>query len=312
MRLKTTTDELIARFKDKPLEFEPGKRCEYSNSGYVVLTKIIEVVSSQSYPEYLQENIFKPLGMNDSGYDRHELILSNRASGYGFLEENYLNAEFIDMTLTSGAGVLYSTVEDLHKWDRALYSEVILTESSKQAMFATTVETDLGTEDKIYMGYGWVIDAHYQRKRVLHNGGINGFSTSISRYLDDFFAIIVLSNVERTPAQAIGNDLAAILFGESYEIPKKREAIELNPSIYQAYVGKYQLSPDLIIEIKTEEERILLQINGQESIEIFPESETKFFEKILDFQITFIIDETGLASQLIFYQNGFEKVADRI
>ncbi|MEM9927742.1 MAG: serine hydrolase domain-containing protein, partial [Cyanobacteria bacterium P01_D01_bin.50] len=237
MRLKTTIDELIARFKDKPLEFEPGKRCEYSNSGYVVLTKIIEVVSSHSYPEYLQENIFKPLGMNDSGYDQHELILSNRASGYGFLGDNYFNAEFIDMTLTSGAGVLYSTVEDLHKWDRALYSEVILTESSKQAMFATTVESDLGTEDKIYMGYGWVIDTHYQRKRVLHNGGINGFSTSISRYLDDFFAIIVLSNVETTPAQAIGNDLAAILFGESYEIPKKRQAIELNPSIYQTYVG---------------------------------------------------------------------------
>ncbi|MEM7554185.1 MAG: serine hydrolase domain-containing protein, partial [Cyanobacteria bacterium P01_A01_bin.84] len=92
MRLKVTTDELIALFRDKPLEFEPGERLEYSNSGYVVLTKIIETISGQSYPEYLQSHIFEPLGMNDSGYDQHELVLPNRASGYVFSGEEYLNA----------------------------------------------------------------------------------------------------------------------------------------------------------------------------------------------------------------------------
>ena len=314
MRLTTTLDDLIARFRDKPLEFEPGKSLEYSNSGYVLLTKIIEVVSSQSYPEYLQQNIFTPLGMNDSGYDEHELVLSNRASGYEFSGDNYLNAEFIDMTLPSGAGGLYSTVEDLYKWDRALYSEVILKESSKQAMFAPTVKVEdyPGTDSKVYMGYGWVVDTHYQRQRVVHDGGINGFSTCISRYLDDFITIIVLGNVITTPAQVIANDLAAILFSEPYELPKKRQAVELNPSIYQAYVGKYQLSPDFIIEVKTEEQRILVQATGQENIEIFPESATKFFGKLVDFQITFILDDTGSVSQLILHQNGFEQVATRI
>ncbi|MEM7557415.1 MAG: serine hydrolase, partial [Cyanobacteria bacterium P01_A01_bin.84] len=267
----------------------------------------------QSYPEYLQSHIFEPLGMNDSGYDQHELVLPNRASGYVFSGEEYLNAEFIDMTLPSGAGGLYSTLEDLHKWDRGLYTDVILKESSKKVMFSPTFKDNtLEADYEIYAGYGWFSDVHYQRPRILHNGGVNGFSTHISRYLNERVVIIVLSNLITAPSTAIANDLAAILFGESYEIPKKRQAIDLDPAIYKAYVGKYQLSPDVVLTIKTEDKRIFTQLTGQDFFEIFPESETKFFLKIVDAQLTFIVNETGLASQVILHQNGIEQVAIRM
>ena len=286
---------------------------EYSNSGYVVLSKIIETVSGQSYSEYLQQNIFAPLEMNDSGYDQHELILSNRASGYSLLGENYLNTEFIDMTLPSGAGSLYSTIEDLYKWDRGLYGDKILKESSKKSLFAPSVKINsLGAEREVYMCYGWVLDVHYQHQRVAHNGGINGFSTHISRYLNEQAVIIVLSNLEIAPATGIANDLAAILFGQPYEIPEKRQAIELDPVIYQRYVGTYQLLPEVALTIKTEDKGIFAQLTGQEFLQIFPQSQTKFFYKAVDAQLTFITEEAELASKVILHQNGFEQIASRI
>lgn len=312
MRIKKTTDELIAWFSDKPLEFTPGEQFEYSNSGYVVLTKIIETISGQSYPEYLQQHIFAPLGMNDSGYDHLELVLPNRASGYVSSGEGYKNAAFIDMSLPSGAGGLYSTVEDLYKWDRALYIDSIINESSKNAMFAPTVKNNLETNPETYCAYGWFSNVYCGRDRVFHHGGINGFSTSISRYLNEKAVIIVLCNLVTAASSAIANDLAAILFGESYEMPKKRQAIEVDPAIYEAYVGEYQLSTNEALTITTEAQRIFTQFAGEKIMEIFPESETKFFLKVVDAQFTFIVSETDKASQVILHQNGIEQVATRI
>ncbi len=317
-RIKKSLDELIAWFSHRPLEFTPGDRFEYSNSGYVVLTKIIETTSGKSYADYLQHHLFEPVGMTDSGYDLHEQVLSDRASGYIYSGEEYQNAEFIDMSLPSGAGALYSTVEDLYKWDSALYTNAVLSESSKKLMFAPTVLVDPPTDtadpptQTTHYGYGWLLDTHYERDRLFHGGGIDGFTTSISRYLDEQITIIVLSNILPAPSDHIASDLAAILFGKPYEMPKKRQAIELDPAVYEAYVGKYQLSPEVMMTVTTENQRIFTQITGQEPVEIFPESSTEFFLKVVDAQIKFVVNETGRVSHLILYQNGREILATRV
>jgi CubicO group peptidase (beta-lactamase class C family) len=151
------------------------------NSGYTLLTKLIEVVSGRSYADYLQHHIFEPLGMTNSGYDQSAPILPHRASGYAPTEEGYQNAAFIDMSIPSGAGGLYSTVEDLYRWDQALYTDAVLNESSRQLMFAPAV--GMGEENgNAHYGYGWVIDHAYERERVGHGGRIGGFTTSIARY----------------------------------------------------------------------------------------------------------------------------------
>ncbi|MEM8781094.1 MAG: serine hydrolase domain-containing protein [Cyanobacteria bacterium P01_G01_bin.49] len=170
-------DELIAWFSDCPLDFTPGERFSYSNSGYVVLTKIIETVSNLSYANYLQQHIFVPLEMTDSGCDRAKTVLLNRAAGYLFTGESYLNADFLDMSLASGAGALYSTVEDLNKWSRSLDTDTILSQTSRDAMFAPTVKVPTDDNEEIYYGYGLRIDAEQNRDRIAHDGGIDGFLT---------------------------------------------------------------------------------------------------------------------------------------
>jgi CubicO group peptidase (beta-lactamase class C family) len=203
----------MERFRDRPLEFEPGSKMSYSNSGYILLAFILEKASGTAWEEYLRKNIFDPAGMNDSGHDTHSAILKHRATGYWFQGGEVRNSAYHDMSIPIGGGDLYSTVEDLLRWDQALYTEKLATRQSLDAMF-TPVLNDYG--------YGWRIDRQFGRKRISHGGGINGFSTYISRFPEEKALVVVLANYQNAPTGPIARDLAAILFGKKYEIPKPK------------------------------------------------------------------------------------------
>jgi CubicO group peptidase (beta-lactamase class C family) len=211
--LPSPVAKTIELFKAEPLEFQPGERFKYSNSGYVLLTAIIEKASGMTYEQFIQERIFGPLGMQDSGYDHNSTVLKNRALGYSQSDGRLVNAPYIDMSVPSGAGALYSTVEDLYLWDRALYTEKLVGKSSLEKIFSPFKED---------YGYGWVIKPVEGRKRIWHNGGIEGFLAEISRFPDSEVCIIILSNFDFAPTGRIRNDLAAIVFGDAYELPGNR------------------------------------------------------------------------------------------
>lgn len=310
-------DELIAYFCDRPLDFTPGERFNYSNSGYAVLTKIIETASDLSYADYLDKYIFEPLEMFNSGYDYAYLILPSRASGYSFNGEEYQNVDFFDTSLASGAGALYSTIEDLSKWSRSLYTDAVLSQASKDAMFTPSIEEQEGE----YYGYGWKIDTKNGRDRVSHNGGIEGFVAHFAQYPREQISIIVLSNLQTSPILKIEQDLAAIIFGEPYEFPIMRQVIEIDPAIYENYVGQYKFAPSkslppaaskLVFTVTTNSQRIFTQLTGEDPIEIFPESSTKFFLKVVDAQLTFVASDEGLVSRIILHQNGRDRILNKI
>ncbi len=198
--------QTIARFKDKPLAFQPGEKFSYSNSGYVVLGAIIEQASGKKYEAFLQENIFVPLQMVGSGYDHNN---GDLAVGY----RNQTNlADFIDMSIPYAAGGLYSTVEDLYRWDRALYTDKLIPKNLRDKMFTPFVLIPNGGGSG--PGYGWFIGREGDRPVVSHIGGIQGFSSSIARYPNDKVVIIVLGNREDGNSGDIGVQLAKIVFGE--------------------------------------------------------------------------------------------------
>jgi len=283
--LPSSLEETIARFKDKALEFAPGEKYNYSNSGYILLGAIIEKVSGQSYEMFLKENIFQPLKMMNTGYDHHSTILKDRAAGYCLSNEGLINAVYTDMSIAHAAGSLYTTAEDLYLWDRALYTEKLVKKSSLE---------------------------NFNRKVVAHSGGINGFTTRIARYLDDEVCVIVLINIEGMGVGDIARDLAAIVFGEKYEILQVRLPIEVDPRIYDSYIGEYELMSDFIVTITTENNRIFAQATGQNMFEIYPESEIKFFLKAFDAQLAFIKNEQGKVTEFIWHQGGKEFPSKKI
>jgi CubicO group peptidase (beta-lactamase class C family) len=206
VRMPATLDEVIATFQDKPLEFEPGEKFTYSNSGYILLGKIIERASGHDYETFLKRNVFEPLEMNDTGYDHNGAILPRRAAGYTRTLVFLANSPYIDMSWPHAAGSLYSTVDDLAKWDQALAAGKLIGPDSYKAMF---------TPGKGTYGYGWMIRELNGHKVIGHGGGIHGFMTSILRYPDDKVLVVVLCNVVPTQVQKISQDLAKIALAGS-------------------------------------------------------------------------------------------------
>ncbi|MBI4663750.1 MAG: beta-lactamase family protein [Verrucomicrobia bacterium] len=204
-RLPTTVTNTVNRFRDKPLEFDPGSRFKYSNSGYVLLGYIIERASGQSYESFLRERIFKPLRMENSGYDHPWMVLRHRASGYAKRDGQLANCVYFEMDTPHAAGALYSTVEDLLVWNQALDRNRFVSKKSLEAMF---------TPEKGGYGYGWVIRQRFGRKCAEHGGGISGFSTFIERYPLDKVVVIVLSNYQFAVSGQIAHHLAGVVFGE--------------------------------------------------------------------------------------------------
>lgn len=197
MRNNHSALELIEEFKNLNYDFRPGAAFSYSNSGYILLGYIIEMISKQSYQQYLQENFFDKLSMHDSGHDDYIKLLKNRASGYVSrgVDRTLTNCDFIDMSVPYAAGALYSTVEDLHTWNEALFQGRVICKENLEKMLVKHAKA----EEKNFYGYGFFINdlelGGKARRKVYHGGGIPGFFTANSVFPEDGIEIIMITNI---------------------------------------------------------------------------------------------------------------------
>jgi CubicO group peptidase (beta-lactamase class C family) len=292
-RLSLSKDSMISFFKNRPYDFSPGSKFQYDNSGYFLLGYILEKVSGQSFESYLRQNILDKLGMENTGADRLDSILTSRARGYVRSHKQFINAPFISMEWPFSAGELYSTLEDLYKWDRALYGNSIISESSKQKMFKP---------GKGNYGFGVFIDSVENHYRISHGGGIPGFISKIDRYVKDDICIIVLSNNESN-ADFISIGLADILFGVPIELPYQHKEVKIDPALLDRYVGKY--TAFLTLEVIKKDGKLYRHRAGTPDIELKPESDTKFFyADDSDRQLQFETDKSGKLLKIWFINNG--------
>jgi CubicO group peptidase (beta-lactamase class C family) len=189
-----TVDAFVKQYTSGNLEFEPGTKWSYDNSGYFLLGAIIEKVTGKPYADAVKERIFDPLGMKDSGYDRWSTVLPKRATGYALTPNGYENAPYLDMSIPYAAGSLYSTVDDLFKWDRALYTDKLLSNELKTTMFTPVLQN---------YAFGWSVhplkldDQKTEVATITHNGGINGFNTVEIRMPDTQDLVVLLDNTSR-------------------------------------------------------------------------------------------------------------------
>jgi len=293
--VRTTPEQLVARFRDKPLEFQPGEKWNYSNSGYVLLGYLVEKISGQSYSEFVQQNIFDRLGMKDSGYDSNSAIIPHRADGYTRRPKGLEHAGYIDMSIPFSAGALYSTTEDLLRWEQGLFGGKLLSAVSLQKMT---------TPFKHDYAFGLGVLENKGHKLIEHGGGIEGFNTQLSYYPDDKLVIAVLCNVNGGDPGAIAAKLAAVVHGEKVVLASERKEVTVSPKVLATYVGTYELEPNFQFVITLEEDHLVSQATGQPKIPIFPESETMFFPKVVDAEIEFVKNDKGDVTEMILHQGG--------
>jgi CubicO group peptidase (beta-lactamase class C family) len=405
VREDLTLEQLIGLFKDKPLEFNPGEKWSYNNSAYVLLGAVIEKVSGKIYEDFIEQEIFAPLGMKHSYYGHQTEVIPGRVTGYDPAEGGYKIAEYLSMTQPYSAGSLMSTVDDLAIWARS--GQTLLKKESVERML-TPAKLTSGQSTKYAYGQG--ISEDEGTRIIEHGGGIFGFSTDLLRIPDQDLVVVILSNNpahEPSPEslayrvarkslgraledrKAVALDPATLdeyvgvyrfdeqmarvitregdkLFsqrtgGEKQEIfalsrddfyfstsdsrlrfrrdaqgkitgadflvrfgpdstavktneplPAERQAVQVDPALFDAYVGVYEVGPGFQLTVTREGDHLMGQPTGQPKLELFPESETRFFLKVVDAQIEFQRGADGKATGLTLFQGGREIPAKRV
>jgi CubicO group peptidase (beta-lactamase class C family) len=296
-----TPEKLVARFRDKPLDFQPGDKWSYSNSGYVLLGYLLEKTSGESYQKFLQANIFGPLGMKDSGYDSNSAVIPRRAAGYQPGKDGPENAGFIHMSIPFSAGALYSTTEDLLRWEQGLFGGKLL-QAAALAKMTTPFKDDYACGVSVRTVGG--------RKVIDHGGGIEGFTTFLAYYPEDKLTVVALGNLAGPAPPQIVTRLAAVAHGEKVELPSERTEITVAAKTLEQYVGTYELAPKVKMMITLQGGQLISQVSGQGKVPLFAKSETKFFPKVVDAEIEFGKDGQG-AAYLVLHQGGRDTKAPR-
>lgn len=394
-RTDMSPKELIDVFKKEPMDFDPGDQFLYNNSGYILLGYIIEVASGETYPDFIQKNIFDTLGMTSSSYGSMQNIVPNRASGYSESENGYVNADYLSLTLPYAAGSIMSTTSDLLEWENALNSNILIKkESYEKAIHGSTLN------DGSHISYGFGLEEGDVNgsPSIQHGGGIFGYTTMGIYLPKEKIYVVGLTNCDCKNISSVATKIAAMAIGkpfpdkkdaitlsesqlqkwvgayqfendvirfitlengqlfsqregstnlkiypltnvkfifdggtESYLFsdkngtsqvnfmsngsssvgvktdktpPAEKKSITLTPELLKQYIGKYELAPGAVIEIKTKENQIFAQLTGQQQFEIFPEKEDTFFFKVVEAQLVFNKNSDGKVTDLILFQNG--------
>lgn len=402
IRADMKPEEVINSFKNQPMEFAPGTRFNYNNSGFFLLGYIIEKITGKTYQEYLQDNFFTPLGMTNTCYGDDTKIIKNRASGYKPGKDGPVNSDYVSMTQPYSAGAIQSTVDDLFKWHQAVHSCKLV---SKETLDKAFTEYKFASGKGTGYGYGWFLSKLQGSPTIEHGGGINGYLTS-SVYLpqEDVFVALFSNNTGKAPeftslkmaAMAIGkplktteiklnettldeytgvytNDrgkkvtisrdglqLSALLQGsgsrklfpierdkflvedafmyatfnrdangeilsftsddrgalDTWKRTEKKveekKTVAVDEKTLDKYVGEYELQPGFTLTFTREGNRLFTQATGQQRFEVFAESQTRFFLKVVDAQVEFAADADGKVNKVTLYQAGQVMEAKRI
>jgi CubicO group peptidase (beta-lactamase class C family) len=301
-----TWEEEYAFFRDRPLDFEPGAKYEYSNSNYEVLGGILEKVSGRKYGDLLRERLFAPLGMNESGLDNDELILPQRAEGYKQGPKGLIVARSESMSVPFSAGSIYSTTGDLLKWEHALFGGKVLSPDSLTAMT---------TAGKGGYGFGVMVNNWDGVKVVDHGGGIEGFNTSLFYVPEKRVCVVVLANVNGSAPDQMGKQLLDVALGKTVVLDSERKSVPITQAELAKFVGVYDLTPAFAITIAQTENGLTAQGTGKAALPMMyqgaEDGHPRFFVAQIGAEIEFVPDATGVIQSLILHQHGTNRPAKK-
>lgn len=290
-------DQTLALFRDKPAHFAPGTRFEYSNAGYLVLSKVIEVAAGVPFATYLNDQILVPSGFKNTRFHTRDDIIPRLAYGHLFDGIHHKKAGYFDPELPAGGGALYSTARELVGWIPSLLAGRVLKPESAEQMVAPWVPV----ADGIHYAYGLQVGVQDGRKVILHGGLISGYHALALYFPDTRLSLVVLSNVENAPVEELGKSLERAHFGEPDVLPEKKTFVELEPEVLQKYVGTYTLVDlGLTVKMVIKDGALQMQDPRGDFYPLLAENPTTFHQAQTGTQVRFSDD----ASSLTLIQGG--------
>lgn len=299
--------EMLNLIKNMNLGFKPGEIFQYSNTNYLILGIIIEKITGERFENYM-DSIINPIGMKDTGLIYGEGNGANDATPYiGYLELAEIDDDNV-LSQAYAAGSMYSTVEDLYRWDRTIRERKILEKETIDEMFKNHIDIPGAGS----YGYAWMIDNTDMGREIYHGGNTLGFTSYIGNLVEEDITVIIMSNNGGYNINNLKNDLYSIVLKREYKMPKEIKEIEIeDKDLYSKYTGEYGFLNGTYLNIMEQDGKLYAQVTGDVVFEIFPKTTTSFFAKVLDINIEFVSDESGVATELIFKQAGLEFVCKR-
>ena len=279
-------------------DFPPGTNWKYSNQGYQLLGEIIQKVSKMSYFAAVRKYIFQPLGMTHSGFDFAGLRSMDKATGYwtypgpGKIEE----ASIIDSGRSSSAGAIYSTVDDLYKWNQGLQEYKIIPKPIMDQAY---------TPYRNQYGFGWFVDSLFGKRILSHSGDTYGFKSNMARVTEDDLCIILLNNIEDEEMRGpLTNDILSAVYGQPYHLPVYYKEITMHEETLRQYIGTYQMTAGFTFTVSLDKDGLWVTPPGQQPSRIYPLRKNYFFSKIVDAQLMFNSDSNGKIVGVTIFQAG--------
>jgi CubicO group peptidase (beta-lactamase class C family) len=309
------TLDLLAR--QKQLNFRPGDGERYSNSGYFLLGVIIKRVTGLSVGAYAEKHIFAPLGMTHTSYHYDpERTAANLAAGHvADGAGNYRRSAMALDTNDFGHGGIYTTVEDLYRWDQNFYRSQIGGEK-----FNTLMQTcgTLNNGKTISYAFGLRVRDHKGLRTVSHGGGLPAYNAFLLRFPQRKFTVICLANCPLNTTR-LSYELADLYLDLPPEkshpapaTPATPTAANVDPAVYTGYEGKYGIADGTILAVSQKENRLYVRPPGAPDLELHPKSATEYFLKVADIQVSFYPDESGKAAKLVWHQGDSHVPAIRL
>ncbi|NIN72257.1 MAG: serine hydrolase [Gemmatimonadetes bacterium] len=312
-----TRDQIMRLVRrQRELNFTPGDEYLYCNTGYTLLAEIVERVTGQSFAEWTADNIFRPLGMTDTHFhDDHELVVPNRAYSYARRDNGYRKAVLSYANV--GATSLFTTVRDLVKWEKNLSDGKVGGPAVIEAMHRRGI---LNNGDTLSYAFGLGIGEYRGLRTVGHSGSDAGYRSYVTRFPEEDFIVVVLSNLGDFSSSSMARRVADVYLADrlqdeepepAIEPESEPPAVEVDPAIYDDYAGDYQIGTE-VVKVFREGDRLWTQGADGPRLELVPESETRFLVPDRDVYVTFERDEAGEVYRFIASEGDETVEAHRI
>ncbi|MCX6305804.1 MAG: serine hydrolase [Bacteroidetes bacterium] len=306
MTKPVTPQTLLDIIKKLPYDFNPGERYLYNNSGYFILGCIVSQLSGKTLGKYQNETFFKPLGMKNTGIYETTTVLNNEAQGYSMNGETVKKADFQEMSWTLGVGSIYSTTQDLFKWNEAVFNGKVLSNATLKTAFSQAV---LNSSGKVDYGFGWFLITNRGLNFIQHSGVVSGFSSYLERQPESKLTICVLCNSLPAPEgiNPILNGQAISEFILAEKMNKQNIGIIdtiISKNILSKYVGRYDYGQGIAMLVTVKDKQLFGQMTAMAASPMTPIGENEFYFKARNAKIKFVSNSSSVVDRLFQYQNG--------
>ena len=292
-----TQEEFMNLFKKTPMLFAPGEKYYYSNTGYFLLGMIIEKISEKPYNDYIDENIFKKVGMKNSTFMNKHKIIKNRAMGHDKIKDKFIKSDEMLDSHAYSAGAILSTTYDLYLWNRAIVQNKLISKESKELAF-TNYEISNGKYANY--GYGWAINEINGTSTIEHSGGTFGSLSNLIYLPENDVFVVLLSNCVCSSTDFISTKMAAIAINKPYDNSKINKT-KISSSFKEEFVGTYKFDNGSTRVITKENNQIFSQLTNRDKMEIYPSGNNTFYYENNLIKLTFKMDESN--NPILLYKN---------